>query len=102
MRTITTPPAGTSPAVLTYAAKAPLRVVARNVGAVNVFFAFETGALFPEVTSASFTLPPGGEETFVLAPSEGLYAVALAATGLISIATSEAYPIDPSDLKPVA
>lgn len=83
-----------SPALIAHANALPVRVVVRNVGGVTVLVALISAQLSNVgATSGCFMIPPGFEETFVLAPGQDLYAVATGATSRVSVAVSDAYPL---------
>ncbi len=71
----------------------PMRVLVRNVGATLIFLAHSPNEVQnTPATSGVFQLPTGVSEAFVLAPRQGLYAVAQGAGGSVSYAASEAVP----------
>lgn len=81
------------PAMITQASKVPLRVVVRNIGPVALLIAHTDNELskIASVTGV-FLIPPGLEDTFVLAPDQGLYAAATGVGGRMCVAISEAWP----------
>lgn len=94
LNTITVPAAGTdNPATIVIASNMPMRAVVRNVGP-NVVLVAHTALEIQSVgaTTGVFRVLAGSEEVFVLAPRQGLYAVANGAAGLISVALSQAIP----------
>jgi hypothetical protein len=94
VNTITVPIAGTNnPATLAVATNYPMRVVVRNVGP-NTIFVAHTSLEIQSVgaTAGVFRMVAGSEEVFVLAPRQGIYAVASGVGGLVSIAVSQAIP----------
>ncbi len=94
VNTISVPIIGTlNPATLYRAATIPLRLVVRNVGPVPVFLA-HTASEIQQIgaTAGVFQIGPTQEEVFVLAPKQGLWAVAGGAIGTVCIAVSEAIP----------
>jgi len=96
MNTITVPAVGTTtPGTVAKAAGAPLRVLVRNVGPVLCFLAHETESLANPggPSTGVYRLPAAGDDVFVLAPDQSMYAVAAGVGGLLTIATSEAFPI---------
>ncbi len=95
VNTIQVPTIGTNnPATLVIAALVPTRIVVRNVGAVIVFLAHSSAEIQSINTTAGvYRLPAGQEDVFVLAPQQGLWAVASGAVGTVSIAISEAMSI---------
>jgi hypothetical protein len=99
LNTLALPAQGSSnPATLTKAAKIPLRVVVRNTGPNLVLLAHDAGTLSnAPATANTFKLFPPFEDTYVLAPGEGLYAVSIGAGGEVSVAISEALPISTGD-----
>lgn len=83
-----------NPATLYKADVNPLRIVVRNVGPGVLFLAFNSTDL-SDVSSglaATFQLPAGLSEVFVLAPKQGIYATSLGGNGLASLSVSEAFP----------
>lgn len=94
VNTITVPATGTNnPATLVIATTVPMRCVVRNVGPNTVFVAHTSLEVQSTgTTTGIFRIFAGNEEVFVLAPRQGLYAVASAADGLVSIALSQAIP----------
>jgi hypothetical protein len=81
-----------APAVLTYAAKAPLRVLVRNIGGTDVFLSHDAETLTQQGLANTFQLPPATSEVIVLQHKQLLVAAAAGAGGLVSIAVSEALP----------
>ena len=97
MNTITVPAVGTTtPGIVATAAGAPLRVLIRNVGPVLVFLAHETENLANPggPSTGVYRLPAADSDTFVLAPHQSVYAVSAGVGGLLTIAGSEAYPVE--------
>jgi hypothetical protein len=83
---------GAVPVALAIAGEVPMRVAVRNIGAVLLFI----GSGSTDVTEAgaeTFRLPPGGQEVFVLAPGQKLYASGAGAGGFVSASSSEALPL---------
>lgn len=79
------------------AGQVPVRVVVRNTSGVPLRLSFEASSLAPIAASVDiFMLPVGTSETFVLAPNQLLYAVALGAGGQLSYASSDALPFSPA------
>lgn len=72
------------------------RVLVRNVSfGGNVLIAYEANEIAQSPAGSSrFVLPAGTSEVFVTAPGQKLYAASSAADAEISIAISEALPID--------
>ena len=69
----------------------------RNIGSNLVFLAHNASDLTANEGSgiiAAFQLPAGYADVFVLAPKQGMYAVGFGGGSQISIAVSEALPID--------
>ncbi len=94
--TYTVQPIGAQPTTLAKAAtKTPIRVLVNNVGPVVIFVSLTTTDLLPAPTTASYRIFPGEQNSFVLAPKQGLYAVGAAIGGLLSVSTSEALPLSP-------
>ena len=87
---------GTAPNAIAHATSTPMRVVVRNVGPVVLFLGIASadvaGAGTP--TSKSYQLPVGASDVFVLAPRQAIYASAAGPGSRVSVATSEALPID--------
>jgi hypothetical protein len=76
------------------AATIPLRIVVRNYGPSNAILSHDPGTLSNiPVFANAWILPISKEDTFVLAPGQGLYAVGVGVGVIISIASSEAIPI---------
>jgi hypothetical protein len=73
-----------------------MRVVVRNAGGNLIFLAHDITVLNGSdgPTGASFRLPAGAETVFVLEPSQRLMALGAGVGGLVSIATSDALPVD--------
>jgi hypothetical protein len=92
--TLTVQPVGTAvPTTIVKAAKVPLRVLVMNAGPVVIFIAGTTTDLTPLPSTATFRLFPGQTQVFVAAPQQGLYCVGAATGGLLSVSTSEAFPL---------
>lgn len=72
------------------------RVVVRNVSfGVTVWLSHESSGLqINPVGGDTFELPAGCVDTFVLAPGQKLFAIAGGTGAKISIATSDALPLD--------
>lgn len=96
LKTITIPASGTeNPAVLAIAAGLPMRLAIRNVGPALVFLAHQGSSIQSATGFAAsevYQIGPGEAEVFVLAPKQGMYAVAQGAGGALSFALSEAVP----------
>lgn len=71
-----------------------MRVLVRNVGGVLMFIGGnpEDVAGPDGPVTATYRLPPGQEDVFILAPEQTLYAVAAGGGGLGSVSYSEAIP----------
>lgn len=73
----------------------PMRVVVRNTGGNLVFLAHDVSDLSQVNSSAgSYALPAGEADVFVLAPGQSIIAAASGGGGQVSIAASDAIPID--------
>lgn len=85
-----------TPSLLVQAADLPLRVVVRNVSlGLTVWLAYDGTALqVNPVTDAVYDLPAGASDTFVLAPKQKFFAIASGDGARVSIAVSEALPLD--------
>jgi hypothetical protein len=84
-----------NPATLMKAALAPLRVVVRNIGPGAAVLAHDPGTLSNVLGIANtFTLPQDREDTFVLAPGQGIYAVGQGVGIVLCLAISEAIPLE--------
>lgn len=98
VNTVAVPVAGSpNPATLYIATTQPLRILIRNVGGNLVFLAHNASDLSTNANSgiiAAYQLPAGYADVFVLAPKQGMYAVGFGGGSQISIAVSEALPID--------
>lgn len=83
-----------NPSTLARAGAVPLRVVVRNVGPNLVLIAHDIGTLTATpAVAGTFRLGPTMEDVFILAPQEGLFATAIGAGGVVSVAISGAMPI---------
>lgn len=89
--TIPTP----APATIVKSADRPMRVVVRNSGGANLRIAHDANSLITQASDVAthFQLAIGDEDTFILAPRQGLYAIATGAGGLLSFAASDALPL---------
>lgn len=78
------------------ASKHPLRVIVQNVSfAAEMYLAYDAATLQDnEPGSGTFLLQAGNSVTIMLAPSQRLYAISLSDGCLVSVAISEALPID--------
>lgn len=77
--------------------KTPMRVVVRNISlGTIIYLAFNADALLTIQPPGSglFQLPAGTSDVFVLAPNQRMFASASASGAQISIAISEAVPIN--------
>lgn len=94
LNSLVVPTAGSqAPATLFKAADVPLRVLVRNLGPNTALLAHDVGTLSnAPVYANTFRLPVNMSEVFVLAPKQGLYAVAVGTAGQLSVAVSEALP----------
>jgi hypothetical protein len=87
-----------APSTLAKAAEVPLRVVVRNFGPGNAILAHDPGTLSNlPVFANAWIIPVDKEDTFVLAPGQGIYAVGIGEGNILSVAISEAFPIKKSD-----
>lgn len=96
MNTITVPSVGTTtPGIVATAAHTPLRVLIRNAGPVLIFLAHETENLANPggPSTGVYRLAAGDNDVFVLAPQQSIFAVAAGVNGLLTVATSEAFPV---------
>lgn len=82
-----------TPTTLVKSAKVPLRLLINNVGPVVIFVAATVNDLAPLPSTATYRVFPGQQHALVAAPGQGLYAIAAAAGGLLSVTTSEALPL---------
>lgn len=96
VQTLAVPNIGTEdPSRLTQAGPVPMRVVVRNTGGVVLFIAHDVADLGNiSNIGATYQLPPGQADIFVLAPKQSIIAAAQGAGGQASIAVSEAIPVD--------
>ena len=95
--TITVPSVGTTnPAIIMNAGNVPLRLLVRNIGPVLLFLAGDTESLVSPggPSTGVYRLPTGTADVFVVAPKQSVYAVSAGVGGLVSVASSEALPID--------
>jgi hypothetical protein len=84
------------PAPLNQASRIPLRALVRNLGLQTVLLAYVQSALYPEMTSEVYELPPGASDVLVIPEGQVLYAMKLTLPkGKISIALSPAWPTPP-------
>ena len=103
LKTVNVPGTGfgqsnTNPVVLTIAPGIPMRLLVRNVGGATVFLTNQNSGVQGLIASRLadfFVLPAGMSEVFVLAPGEGMYAIADGVpVGTVSCAASEAVPAE--------
>lgn len=97
VKTVTVPGVPTnSPAMIAVAAEVPIRVVVSNVGGVPVRLSYASSSLGGITSEASshFRLIANNDVVLVLAPKQRLYAVGVGAVGVLSVATSDALPLD--------
>jgi hypothetical protein len=98
VNTVAVPLAGSqNPATLYIATTQPLRLLVRNTGPNLVFLAHNASDLTANANNgiiAAYQLPAGYADVFVLAPKQGMYAVGFGGGSQVSIAVSEALPID--------
>jgi hypothetical protein len=95
LNSLVIPPTGSqNPATLWKAATIPARIVVNNLGPNLVLLAHDPGTLTNSpVFANTYRLPASSEVVIVLAPHQGLFAVAVGVGGAVSIAVSEALPI---------
>jgi hypothetical protein len=84
------------PALVVQATKTPLRVVVRNISlGSTVLLAHDGSALQSAPAFAGvYNLPAGQSDIFVVMPGQKLFAATPGANGQISVAISEAIPVD--------
>ena len=73
----------------------PMRIIVRNTGGALLFLAHDASTLVVDGSAGvqgTFQLPVGDSEVFVLAPKQGIYAIAFGNGGQVSMAVSEAVP----------
>lgn len=96
VNTVSVPLAGSvSPATLFQATDKPMRIIVRNTGGALLFLAHDASTLVVDGSAGvqgTFQLPVGDSEVFVLAPKQGIYAIAFGNGGQVSMAVSEAVP----------
>lgn len=86
--------AGASPVPIAQAGAAPTRVLIRNYSALAAaWFSFDTNDLVPG-SSGVYRIPSRGSDVFLLAPYQRLFAMGEIAGATISVAISEAFPVD--------
>jgi len=95
LNSLVVPPTGSqNPATLWKAANIPMRVVVNNLGPNMILLAHDVGTLMNSpVFANTFRLFPTKDVVIVLAPKQGLFAVAIGVGGEVSIAVSEALPV---------
>ncbi len=95
LKTLDVPAIGSSdPSLLHQAAQVPLRVVIHNVGGNLLFVGHSVSELAePGTVGSAFQLLIGRELIVVLAPGQSVLAVAQGGGGLVSVAVSEAMPL---------
>ena len=83
-------------ALVVQATDRPMRVMVDNVGPNPLRLAFASGSVasFTADGADHYQLGTGQNRVFVLAPQQRFYAVAIGATGQLSVATSDALPLD--------
>lgn len=96
VQTLSVPEIGAGdPSRLIQAGPVPMRIVVRSTGGTVVFLAHDIADLSNlNSIGATFQLPAGQSEVFVLAPGQSLMAASLGGGGQIAIAASEAFPVD--------
>jgi hypothetical protein len=83
-----------NPATLARASKVPLRVVIRNIGGSSLILAHSVNDIASgTISAATFLVAIAFEETFVLAPQQGLFAVSSGIGGRVSVMVSDALPL---------
>lgn len=81
-----------SPPPLVNAAESPMRVLIRNTGGALIFLALTVNDLQRPGQSAD-RLAPGDELIYVLAPRQGLFALAAGAGGFVTLSANDAVPV---------
>jgi len=96
LQTMQTPATGgASPATVAKAGDVPLRVYISNVGGAVVVVSFSASNLnTTAATTSCFRILQNRDATFVLAPRQSLFAASAGMAGMVSVAVSEALPID--------
>lgn len=96
INTITVPgvPTETSSTLATATYDRPRRALVRNSGTVPLRLFFDSANGNDVASSGIYILPAGQSDTFILAPKQSLYAVAVGATGLASVHSSDALPFE--------
>lgn len=83
-----------NPATLWKAAGIPMRIVIDNLGPNLVLLSHDPGALSNAPAYAgTYRLKADKQLVIVLAPQQGLFAVAIGVGGQVSVAASEALPV---------
>lgn len=83
-----------TPAVLYTAGQIPVRVVINNIGGALVFLAHDQATLTASpVVANAYQLKTDKEVIIMLAPMQSLYAAAVGAGGMVSVAISDALPV---------
>lgn len=101
VQTLSVPTIGSAnPSRLVQAGQVPMRVLVRNVGPSVIFISHDvTDLANTSSLGASYQLPAGQSDVFVLAPQQSIIAASQGAGGLVSIAVSEAVPVGKSYLE---
>jgi hypothetical protein len=72
-----------------------VRVLVRNIGAVDVFLGLTPGAVVGNPgAQATYRLPAGQADVLILKPRQVVYATGVGAGGRVSYAVSQALPFD--------
>jgi hypothetical protein len=99
LNSLTVPTVGSmNPATLFKAGDIPMRVVITNIGGNVILLAHDTSTLStkPPVFANTYGLAVGAQVVIVLAPEQGVFAVAIGINGQASVAVSEALPVSGS------
>lgn len=101
VQTLSVPEIGSpSPSRLYQAGAMPMRCVVRNVGGVVIIISHDVADLASANSlGATYQLPAGQADVFVLAPKQSIFAVSQGAGGSVSVAVSEAVPVGKSYLE---
>lgn len=89
-------PSAARPTTVADAGDFPLRVLVRNIGALVAAFGYSSqDVAAPDgPSSESFRIPAGSTDVFVLAPRQKLFGVGIGGTNVVSVASSEALPLE--------
>lgn len=89
--------ASNTPGPIAKASNLPIRVLVENTSAALVFLSTDVENLSSTSTgptTGTYRLPSNVSRVFVLAPKQSLYAITAGAGAYVSVAISEALPID--------